>query len=156
MFEINKEYMNFPKLSPFTIIAVGIFIAVAYQMYIKTMQSKEHFLFFSNVKPTEDIDPEYVNPNDDPNNYYNWMRVGDTLGVDLNCNNVTKCDLLKWIANDDPNILHEYVYRYDPSVDINNPLQAPRVFKMLLRNLPQKHRYLSILRKCLPRPVIVA
>jgi hypothetical protein len=116
---------------------------------------RENFQFY-NITPTNRIDPEYVNINEDPFNYYNWKRVGDTRGVDLNCNNVTKCNLLKWIHHEDPSVLFEYVYRYDPSVDINNPLDAPRVFKMLLRNLPQKHRYLSILRKCLPKPVRVA
>lgn len=109
--------------------------------------------FFYNIRPTEHIDPDYVNINEDPHNYYNHKRVGDIHGVDLNCNNVDMYDLLKWIDMDCPNVLHEYVYRYDPSISIHNPIHAPRVFKMLLRNLPQKHRLMSILRKCLPKPV---
>ena len=139
-----------------TIIVLGIIVVAFWLMWNQWNQQTRENFFFYNIKPTEDIDPEYLNPNEDRHNYYNWMRVGDIHGVDLNCNNVTKCDLLRWIYHDDPSVIHEHVYRYDPSVDINNPLDAPRVFKMLLRNLPQKHRHMSILRKCLPRGVRVA
>ena len=106
--------------------------------------------------PTELIDYDFVSANNDPLNYDQFMRVGDTRGVDLNCNNVTMYNILHWIDGDDPNLLYQYVYRFDPSVNILNPINAPRVFKMLLRNLPQKHKYFSILRKCLYRPTRVA
>lgn len=149
------KFSNFSSISGFIVLGVIALVVYVFKKGAQSAQSVRENFYFYNIKPTEEIDPEYINPNEDRHNYYNWMRVGDTLGVDLNCNNVTKCDLLRWIHHDDPTVLHEYVYKYDPSVDINNPLDAPRVFKMLLRNLPQKHRHMSILRKCLPKPVRV-
>lgn len=138
------------------LFALGILFLILYpKMTPQTGQTRENF-FFQNIRPTELIDSNYVNINEDPFNYYTWKRVGDIHGVDLNCNNVTKCQLLKWIEHDDPSVLHDHVYRFDPSADINNPIHAPRILKMILRNLPQKHRYLSILRKCLPMNVRVA
>lgn len=116
---------------------------------------KEQFIYY-NITPTEIIDNDYVNINQDPNNYYFNMRVGDIHGVDLNCNNVNMYDLLRWIEQDDPNVLYEFVYKYDPSINIMNPIHSPRIFKMLLRNLPQKHKYIPILTKCLYNPVRVA
>ena len=115
----------------------------------------ENFTYY-NITPTEIIDDDYININEDPNNYYFNMRVGDVHGVDLNCDNVNMYDLLRWIEQDDPNVLYEFVYKYDPSINIMNPIHSPRVFKMLLRNLPQKHKYIPILRKCLYKPVRIA
>jgi hypothetical protein len=110
---------------------------------------------FRNIRPTNVIDPEYINLNEDPGNWVNWSRVGDTRGVDLNCNGVEKQDILKWIANDSIHVLYEYVYRYDPSVSIDNPLHTPRILKLLLRNLPEKHPSRAILRRCYPMAVNV-
>jgi hypothetical protein len=118
-------------------------------------QAKEGFYFY-NIRPTEQIDPTYYNYNEDPHNYYNHKRVGDIHGVDLNCNNVNLYDLLRWLDQDEPTLLYDYVYRYDPSINVFNPIHAPRIFKMLLRNLPQKHKYIPILRKCLYRDVRIA
>lgn len=137
--------------SNFVLILI-IFLAIASSILF---DKKEGFLFY-NIRPTESIDPDYININENPNNYYNYQAVGDIYGVDLNCNNVSMHDLLEWIRNDDPNVLYDYVYKYDPSIDILNPLQSPRVFKMLLRNLPQKHKYIPILKKCLYKSVRIA
>ena len=121
---------------------------------------------FRNILPTFVIDPEYVNINDNPHNYKNHMTVGDIMGVDLNCNNITTMDLLKLI-NDNHHALHnrrlhhnilvspstalhEFVYKYDPSINIYNPNHTPRVLKMLLRNLPELH---PIIQKCLHKQV---
>lgn len=132
-----------------------LLILIVYYGYCESSQTRENF-FFYNIRPTEHIDPEYRNINEDPWNYYNHQRVGDIHGVDLNCNNVHMYDLLRWIDQDDPHILYDYVYKYDPSISVFNPIHAPRVFKMLLRNLPQKHKYIPILRKCLYKPVRIA
>lgn len=133
-----------------------IIFAILYLSFRKNaIDNVEPFIYY-NITPTEIIDNEYVNINQDPDNYYFNMRVGDTYGVDLNCNNVNVHDLLKWIDQDDPNILNEYVFKYDSSINILNPIHSPRVFKMLLRNLPQKHRLMSILRKCLYKPVRIS
>ena len=136
-----------------TFFLIAILIGIA--IYVN-MNKKESFYNYYNIIPTEIIDENYFNPNNDPNNYYLHMRVGDTRGVDLNCNNVTMYNILHWIDGDDPNILYNYVYRFDPSINILTPLNAPRIFKLLLRKLPQKHKYTSILRKCLYKPTRVA
>jgi hypothetical protein len=115
---------------------------------------------FYNIRPTTLIDPEYYNINQDPFDYHfkgnGYLRVGDTYGVDLKCGNVTIEDLLAWIERNHPHILHQYVYLYDPSVNIYNPRFTPRVFRELLKNLPEKHPILRILRKCLPRATRVS
>lgn len=140
-------------MSMFNLILIAIVVlSIVWSVFF---QNKEKF-FVYNIRPTESIDPDYININENPDNYYNFQSVGDVYGVDLNCNNVSMQDLLEWIRQDDPNVLYEFVYKYDPSVDILNPLQAPRVFKMLLRNLPQKHKYIPILTKCLYKPVRIA
>lgn len=119
---------------------------------------------FYNVVPTELIDPEYVSSSCDrwahtvewPQGHrMTFQRVGDTYGVDLNCNNVTSDELVEWIHNSCPQVLFDYVLRYDPSIDIQNPNHAPRVLKGLLRNLPENHKFLPIVRKCFPRHVRV-
>jgi len=112
--------------------------------------------FFYNVRPLQDIDPEFINPNENPYNYYTFHTIGDAKGVDLNCNGVSKRTLMKWIAHESPDFLYEHVYRYDPSININNPIHAPRVLKMLLRNLPEDHQILrDILKDCRPVQVRV-
>ena len=139
------------------IIAIGVVLVYLFSEPFSNIKPKviEPFYFY-NIRPTDHIDPEYQNINEDPLNYKNYMRVGDVHGVDLNCNNVNMYDILKWIDQDDPELLYHFVYKYDPSISVFNPIHAPRIFKMLLRNLPQKHRYMSILRKCLYKPVRVA
>ena len=115
---------------------------------------------FYNIVPTEIIDRDFVSPNNDPWAYTTqlgntYMRVGDLHGVDLNCNNVTSVDLIKWIAGNNPHLLHQYVLRWDPSININNLNHAPRVLKGLLTNLPEQHKYLPIIRKCFPANIRV-
>jgi hypothetical protein len=141
--------MEYQYLLFFGLLLFLYFITVNYD------NVKEPFVYY-NITPTEIIDDDYFNINQDPNNYYFNMRVGDIHGVDLNCNNVNMYDLLRWIEQDDPNVLYNYVYKYDPSINIMNPIHSPRIFKMLLRNLPQKHKYIPILRKCLYKPVRIA
>ena len=111
---------------------------------------------FYNILPTELIDGQYNNINEDPYNYNNHLRVGDLRGVDLNCNNVNKEDIIAWIRDNNPHMLHQYVYIYDPSIDINNPIYTPRVLKMLLRNLPEQHPFIPILQKCFPMQVRIS
>jgi len=119
---------------------------------------------FYNIVPTEVIDPEFVSPNLDPWAYtvqgtHGWRetyeRVGDLYGVDLNCNNVSVPDLVAWIANNNPHLLHQYVLRWDPSINIYNPNDSPRILKALLRNLPEQHKFLPIIRKCFPAQIRV-
>lgn len=144
-------------MSNIWILTILVIVALALHWLTSKLgvDLKEGFYFY-NVRPTEHIDSCYTNINEDPHNYYNYKRVGDIHGVDLNCNNVDMYDLLRWVDMDDPHILHDYVYLFDPSVSIHNPIHAPRIFKMLLRNLPQKHRLRSILTKCYPRGVRIA
>lgn len=130
-------------------LAVIIILKIVYDLF----QSKESFY---NILPTELIDSQYQNINEDPFDYKHNLRVGDTRGVDLNCNNVSSEDLMMWIKNNNPHLLHQYVYLYDPSIDINNPIYAPRVLKMLLRNLPTQHPFLPIIRKCFPYRVRIS
>ena len=94
---------------------------------------------FYNIVPTEVLDPEYVSPNIDPWAYttqtgHTYARVGDLFGVDINCNNVSIPDLVGWIANNNPHLLHQYVLRFDPSINIYNPNHSPRILKGLLRS----------------------
>ena len=115
---------------------------------------------FYNIVPTEAIDPQFISPNRDPwawttQSGNTYERVGDLFGVDLNCNNVSTTDLILWIANNNPHLLHQYVLRYDPSVNIYNPNHAPRILKGLLRNLPTQHKFLPIIRKCFPAHIRV-
>lgn len=111
---------------------------------------------FYNIVPTELLDDEYYNINQDPYDYKNNLRVGDLRGVDLNCNNVSVCDLVSWIKDNNPHLLHQYVYKYDPSIDIMNPIFAPRVLKMLLMNVPIQHPFMPIIRKCFPYQVRIS
>ena len=62
---------------------------------------------FYNITPTELIDPDYHNINQDPFDYKHHLRVGDLRGVDLNCNNVTVPELFAWIKNNNPHLLHQ-------------------------------------------------
>lgn len=115
---------------------------------------------FYNIVPTEIIDPDYVSPNRDPWAYTTqsgntYQRVGDLFGTDLNCNNVSIPDLVGWIADNNPHLLHQYVLKWDPSINIYNPNHSPRVLKGLLRNLPEQHKYLPIIRKCFPAHIRV-
>jgi hypothetical protein len=136
-------------------INIKIFIFLLLLIILYFLLKKRSVDRFRNIRPTNIIDPEYHNLNEDPGNWLNWNRVGDTRGVDLNCNGVEIQDILEWIANDSIHVLYEYVYRYDPSISIDNPFHAPRILKLLLRNLPQKHPYRSILRRCYPNAVNV-
>jgi len=137
---MNKRLIFFVIL---TLLIIGVIVV--------TFKPKD---FFFNIRPTNEIDPEYVNLNDNPTNYYQYNTIGDALGPDLNCNTVSKRTLMKWIENEDPNFLYEYVYRYDPSININNAIHAPRVLKMLLRNLPENHTVSQqIMKRCPPMPV---
>jgi hypothetical protein len=134
-------------------IMVFLIVVVAIRFLFNQSKSKEGFY---NVRPTTLIDPDYFNINQDPFDYKHYRRVGDLMGVDMNCNNVTIEDLIEWIRRNNPHLLYQYVYLYDPSINIYNPRYSPRVFKELLRNLPQKHPILRIMRKCLPRQVRIA
>lgn len=141
------------KMQPQLVVygIVGLMIVGIVLYYTNWLVEK-----FYNIMPTELIDRSYYNINEDPYNYYDKLRVGDIHGVDLNCNNVTMNNILKWIEDNDSDVLYKYVYIYDPSVNIYNPVDAPRVFKMLLMNLPEKHPYLPIVRKCFPSKVKIA
>lgn len=118
---------------------------------------------FYNIVPTEVIDPDYHSPNADPWSHYDpashetYERVGDVYGVDLNCNNVTSDELVAWIANrpDGRKTLTHYVLQWDPSINIDNPNDAPRILKGLLRNLPNQHKFMPIIRKCYPQYIRV-
>lgn len=134
------------------VILVIVFAIKSVQLWL-FYSNKENFY---NILPTELIDPDYYNINQDPLNYYNHLRVGDTHGVDLNCNNVNLTEILDWIKNNNPDVLYKYVYINDPSIDTENPIYAPRVLKMLLTYLPEQHPYIPILRKCFPYKVRIA
>jgi len=86
-----------------------------------------------------------------------YERVGDVYGVDLNCNNVTSDELIAWIAYQPggKETLMQYVLKWDPSINIYNPNDAPRVLKGLLTNLPNQHKFLPIIRKCFPQNIRV-
>jgi hypothetical protein len=135
------------------ILLILLILLILYFLWHNIMWGRlDHF---RNILPTEIIDPNYTNLGNDPGNWFNWARVGDTRGVDLNCNAVEMQDVLKWINGDSPHLLYEYVYRYDPSVSIDNPLHTPRILKMLLKNLPQKHPYRGVFRRCYPNAINV-
>ena len=135
-----------------------LIIALALVAVLLIKDSRERFY---NVIPTRLIDAEYVDPSNDPWAYWDeasqrtYARVGDLAGVDLNCNNVTIVDLVHWIQENNPHLLHQYVYRFDPSINIYNPNHAPRVLKELLRNLPTQHKFIPIIRKCFPAHIRV-
>ena len=150
--------MSFFGKSKFDLLYKFVFVA-AIVIVIKMMYDKynsDSRESFYNILPTELIDGKYYNINEDPWDYKHNLRVGDLHGVDLNCNNVSQTDLLMWIKNNNPHLLHQYVYLYDPSIDIHNPVYAPRVLKMLLRNLPTQHPFMPIIRKCFPYRVRVS
>lgn len=138
----------------FFIFLFVLFVILCVQSQSQSHANKESFY---NIYPTSAIDPEYVNINENPLNYFNYMTVGDVFGVDMNCNNVSALEILQWLAKYKPayldDVLHAYVYKYDPSINIFNPTSAPRVLKMLFRNLPNLPKSIPILRKCLPRPI---
>lgn len=113
---------------------------------------------FYNIVPTNVIDRQYQEPTwayYDDASQQSYAQVGDLFGVDLNCNNVSVDDLIAWIANNNPHLLHQYVLRWDPSINIYNPNHAPRILKGLLRNLPTQHKFLPIIRKCFPAHIRV-
>lgn len=114
-------------------------------------ETKEEFY---NIYPTELIDPDYKNVNQDPFSHYeNYLRVGDIKGINLNCNNITFKDLLQWVDEKD---LYNYVFRFDPSININDPTHASRVLKLLMKNIPIKHPLNPILKKCFPYRVRIS
>lgn len=128
------------------LVVIGIVIGIV--MVLILYFNSNRYDNFYNIVPTELIDPEYHNINNDSNNYYNYMRVGDTDGIDLNCNNVRAYDILQCIKGSDPHLLYQYVYKYDPSISLFNPIDAPRVLKELLKNLPHQHPCLNIIKRC--------
>jgi hypothetical protein len=149
----------------FFIAAVVIYFYVIQQISNWLKSRKENFY---NVIPTEWIDPEYQNINNKPENYFEskkssissshtslqgWETIGDTRGPDMNCNYVTYSSLINWVLKHDPNILYDYVYIDDPSIEIMNPIHAPRVLKMLLRNLPGNHNIKKLVENCFKIPV---
>lgn len=144
--------MKVPKLLLlFALAVLGYWLVVERGTFRET---------FYNIVPTEVIDPDFVSPNLDPwahtvPHMGTYERVGDLYGVDLNCNNVSIPDLIGWIANNNPHLLHQYVLRFDPSINIYNPNHSPRVLKELLRNLPEQHKFLPIVRKCFPAHIRV-
>jgi hypothetical protein len=147
-----KEYkVNFNMLTIQKIILLLLGFVMLKYIYDNSLLEG-----FYNITPTELIDPEYYNINQDPFDYKHHLCVGDLRGVDLNCNNVTVPDLFQWIKNNNPHLLHQYVYKYDPSINIENPIFAPRVLKMLLMNLPTQHPYIPIIRKCFPMKVRIS
>ena len=119
---------------------------------------------FYNIVPTGVIDPDFI-PNSQTLGYYDFgtrqryqivdRGSVDRDGVDLNCNAVEISSILQWIRWNDPDVLNKYVLRFDPSADINNPNDAPRILKELLRNLPSQHKYVPLLRTCSPVAVRV-
>lgn len=118
-----------------------------------------NFEQFYNILPTEIIDTEYLNLNQgrayfDAASGQSYQVVGKG-GVDLNCNAVETRAILHWIRWNDPAVLNHYVFRFDPSANIDNPDDAPRILKMLLRNLPSQHKYVPILSNCFPTTVRV-
>lgn len=133
-------------------ILILLIIAAIICCFIGNNGNKEGFY---NIMPTEAIDPEYYNINNYPYNYHNWLTVGDPYGVDLNCNNVTYQEIIDWINKYNPHLIYQFVYPYDPSVDISNPIDAPRILKLLLRNVPELCKNLPVLKKCLYNQVRV-
>lgn len=138
------------------VVAIVIVIKMMYDANTRSAGSMGTTESFYNILPTELIDSEYHNINEDPLDYKKNLRVGDLYGVDLNCNNVNPKDLFMWIRNKNPHLLHQYVYLYDPSINIENPIDAPRVLKMLMRNLPMQHPFIPIIRKCFPYRVRIS
>lgn len=134
-------------------LGLGVLILLLIVIFIHNKLTVEKFY---NILPTELIDKEYYNINEDPLNYYNKLRVGDPYGVDLMCNNVKMIDVLKWIQFNDENTLFQYVYKFDPSINVYNPIDTPRVLKLLLQNLPEQHPYLPIIKRCFPNKVVIA
>lgn len=149
---MKKQFVN---------VAVAVAVAIVLLLLLFTRGGGRAVENFYNVVPTEYIDPGFVSDSYDRWAHYapgfgdTFKRVGDTYGVDLNCNNVTGDEVIEWIHNSCPQVLYEYVLRYDPSVDIQNPNHTPRALKALLRNLPENHKFLPIVRKCFPRQVRV-
>lgn len=111
---------------------------------------------FHNIYPTTLIDPEYYNINEDPFDYKKHLRVGGLNDVASFCSDVTMADLLAWIENYHPTMLYECVYKYDPSININNPIHTPRILRGLLTNLPEEHPILRVIKRCTPRYTQIA
>lgn len=107
-------------------VIIAIIAIIGYLLLFK----KAHCEGFYNIVPTELIDPQYQNINN------GFDGINDADGVDLNCNNVRAQDIVMCLGKSDPRILYEYVYRYDPSISLYDPVDAPRVLKQLLRNMP--------------------
>jgi hypothetical protein len=138
--------MEIPK------VALLLFLVVLGFWLVNSTRFMERF---ANILPTGMIDQEFVSPNEDPLAYYDassnqtYQRVGGG-GVDMNCNDVELRSIIHWIRWNDPAVLNRYVLRDDPSANIDNPNDAPRILKSLLRNLPSQHKYVPILQKCYP------
>jgi hypothetical protein len=137
--------MEIPKFLLLVVLAVvGFWI-------VNNTSIMEHF---ANILPTSLIDPEYISPTAgaayyDKASNQNYQIVGGGA-VDLNCNNVELRSIIHWIRWNDPTVLNRYVLKYDPSANIDNPNDAPRILRSLLQNLPSQHKYLPILQKCYP------
>lgn len=121
------------KYNSLFIIVVVVVVAII------ALFNKSYCEGFYNIVPTELIDPQY---------YYDRIQIHNNEQItnsqihneqpnyDLNCNNVRAQDIITCLGKSDPRILYEYVYRYDPSISLYDPVDAPRVLKQLLRNMP--------------------
>ena len=120
------------------VLVIIVLILTACAGLCLTNKSKD---FFRNVLPLEVIDPLYYNNNNNPYNYYDNLAISNDYNVDLNCNQVSKRTLLQILKNvpDLDYVLHEYVYRYDPSINVSDPSYTQRALRMLLLNLPEGH-----------------
>jgi hypothetical protein len=153
----NQSYKNM-KISNEVIIFLLAAAILLSCWWLKKPQTLVEEAFY-NVLPTELIDPQYLNLSE-VNGYYD-NSTGQTFatvgggGVDLNCNAVETKAILNWIRWNDPDVLNRYVFRFDPSANIYNPDDAPRILKALLRNLPSQHKYIPILQNCFPITVRV-
>ncbi len=136
-----------------------LLLVVVLSLFIWFMTRKKTKESFFNILPTELIDPQYYTLTEgggyfDRGSGQEYEQVG-LGGVDLNCNAVEIRSILHWIRWNDPDVLNRFVFRYDPSADIYNPDDAPRILKCLLRNLPSQHKYVPLIRNCFPVTVRV-
>lgn len=139
--------MNISK----TAVCCIAIIIVLFWLYSRLPLGAE---MFRNILPTSDIDQQFISTTDgrayfDEASGQSYQTINGG-GVDLNCNAVEQRALLSWIRWNDPSVLNHYVLRYDPSANIDNPNDTPRIFKALLKNLPSQHKYVPLLTKCLP------
>lgn len=124
--------------SLFIIVVVVVVVAII------ALFNKSYCEGFYNIVPTELIDPQYyydriqIHNNEQITNSQitNSQIPDEQIHDDLNCNNVRAQDIITCLGKSDPRILYEYVYRYDPSISLCDPVDAPRVLKQLLRNMP--------------------